>query len=125
MKKVTYGSEEYKTLDTNADEWSSMLVFLRSGATARQEEVERARKNFWPKPGDSKEERARKRKMREGAMANAVDAYTSEYGADADISIPEDFEFSDATMVKTEAEYNALPSGTLYMEEDGKMYRKP
>lgn len=65
-------SPEYKQYKSTADEWATLMVFLRSGATARQEEKDAAFENFWPQPGDDDNTINHKRKMREQAMVNAT-----------------------------------------------------
>lgn len=64
-------SPEYKQYRSAADEWATLMVFLRSGATARQEEKDSAFDNYWPQPGDDDETIQFKTKMRESAMINA------------------------------------------------------
>ena len=53
--------QQYNAL---ADEWATNIVFLRSGATARQEEKDSARSNYFPQPGDKPETIALKKRMR-------------------------------------------------------------
>jgi len=64
-----------------SDEWATGLVFLRSGATARQEEKDSSFKNMWPQPGDDLQTQTFKellRKQKEvealnlGARANRI-----------------------------------------------------
>jgi hypothetical protein len=116
-------SNAYKALDTNADEWARMLVFLRSGATARQEEVTAARGNFWPRAGDDKEEKARKRRMREGAMANAAETYqtrASDEGREqgpTPTTLPDNFKFKPAAPPAALKRLKENP----YMAEDFKI----
>jgi len=45
-------SPQYQKYKAGSDEWATNLVFLRSGATARQEEKDSAFSNYWPQPGD-------------------------------------------------------------------------
>jgi hypothetical protein len=106
-----FQSDEYKKMDTNADEWARMLVFLRSGATARQEEVTAARKNFWPKASDSKEERDRKTKMRQGAMNNARTSYQTREGSEPPSSAPAGGSNSSLTLEQKKAKLAELKRG--------------
>tara|TARA_R110000822_G_C15338773_1_gene495876 strand:- start:4200 stop:5402 length:1203 start_codon:yes stop_codon:yes gene_type:complete len=65
-------SSQYKQYLAAADEWATNLVFLRSGATARQEEKDSAFDNFWPQPDDDKESAAFKDKFR---LQQEINAY--------------------------------------------------
>ena len=57
-------SEDYQAYKATANEWTTNLVFLRSGATARKEEVDAAFQNYWPQPGDKPRTVDDKRLMR-------------------------------------------------------------
>jgi hypothetical protein len=61
----------------NASEWAATLVFLRSGATARADEVERVLGNFFPVAGDDDDAVKRKKQDRKDAMVTARDAYNA------------------------------------------------
>ena len=61
--------------DAMRKEWASNLVFLRSGVTAREEEVEREMMN-WDMPGDSKETRLWKARLR---AEKELEAYEKGY----------------------------------------------
>lgn len=69
-------SSDYQQYKSASDEWATNLVFLRSGATAREEEKQAAFRNFWPQPGDSPETIKFKRIFRlqqeNNAYANAA-----------------------------------------------------
>jgi hypothetical protein len=66
-------SSEYQRYKSSADEWATNMVFLRSGATAREEEKSAAFSNFWPQPGDKKETRDFKTKLR---LEQEINAYS-------------------------------------------------
>ena len=66
-----YTSPEFKDWKRNTDEWARNLVFLRSGATARQEEVDAAVQNYWPQPGDEPDDVKRKVAARKDAEEQA------------------------------------------------------
>lgn len=53
-----------QTHDALRKEWAANLVFLRSGVTAREEEVEREMSTSWPQAGDSEETKMWKRRLR-------------------------------------------------------------
>ncbi|PLW69453.1 hypothetical protein [Pseudohalioglobus lutimaris] len=86
-------SGEYREANATADEWARTLVFLRSGATARQEEVDAAKQNYWPQPGDDDADVTRKKRLRTEAMLSARKAYIDKQ------QVPEgvDFIFNAAT----------------------------
>jgi hypothetical protein len=65
---------EYQQYKSAADEWATNLVFLRSGATAREEEKSAAFSNFWPQPGDKKATRDFKTELRLKQEINAYEA---------------------------------------------------
>lgn len=71
---------EYRGYHRLASEWAANWVFLRSGATARKDEVDAAVQNYWPQPGDGPEEVADKAAGREAAMAEAEQAYLDRIG---------------------------------------------
>ncbi len=71
-------SPEYQQFRTGADEWASNLVFLRSGATARQEEKDSAFRNFFPQPGDADETIRLKNERR---ISAELDAYKKAMGS--------------------------------------------
>lgn len=68
-------SSEFKKYKRNADEWARSQTLLKSGVTARAEEVEAAFRNYWPQPGDGPTEVKDKRLARERAMNEAEAAY--------------------------------------------------
>lgn len=70
LSNVT-ASEGYQKYKSTADEWATNMVFLRSGATARQEEKDSAFMNFWPQPGDKEGVVEFKERLRLDAMKNA------------------------------------------------------
>lgn len=71
---------EYRSYNRLASEWAANWVFLRSGATARKDEVDAAVQNYWPQPGDDPDQVASKAAEREAAMAEAEQAYLDRIG---------------------------------------------
>lgn len=65
-------SPEYQQYRAAADEWASNMVFLRSGATAREEEKTAAFRNYWPQPFDGEVTVEFKKKLRDKAMEEAL-----------------------------------------------------
>ena len=71
-------SPEYRKYRSSADEWATNLVFLRSGATARQEEKDKAFENFWPQLNDNDDVRKFKTLFRKEQEINAYKAAMTE-----------------------------------------------
>lgn len=122
-------SPEYRQYKAMADEWASMLVFLRSGATARQEEKDASFTNYWPQPGEDDATINAKRRMRQQMMENAT-ALGRQQGRIDEAGNIVGLEAGTASggaqppTVTSQAEYDALPPGAVFVE-DGKTYRKP
>ena len=72
---------EFKKYKRNADEWARSATMLKSGVTARPDEVEASFINYWPQPGDGPNEVREKREARERSMSEAEAAYTRRTGA--------------------------------------------
>lgn len=64
------GARQYRAI---ADEWTTNTVFLRSGATAREEEKEAAFKNYFPQPGDDPATVRRKDNLRRKQTERAIE----------------------------------------------------
>lgn len=69
-------SSDYQSYKSAADEWATNMVFLRSGATAREEEKTAAFSNFWPQPGDKPETVRFKTQLRLQQEINALNLAT-------------------------------------------------
>lgn len=65
-------SPQYRQYKAVSDEWTTNMVFLRSGATARPDEKDSTFQNFFPQPGDDKSTVKWKNKMRVDQMINAI-----------------------------------------------------
>ena len=68
-------SDQYKSYRNNAEQWTAAKVFLQSGATAREEEVQRDFRTLFPQFGDDDALVEEKRRAREMAMQNAEEAF--------------------------------------------------
>lgn len=92
-----------------------------SGAAIAKSEFESARKQYFPQVGDSPEVIAQKKRNRElaieGMLAEVPEDRRSSVGQSARQNVG-------ATKVVNEAQYNALPSGAMYIGPDGQMRRK-
>lgn len=67
-------SQPYRQFKSAADEWTTNVVFLRSGATAREDEKTSAFKNYWPQPLDDERTQANKELGRLEQMKRAYEA---------------------------------------------------
>ncbi len=76
-------SDNYKTYKNNAAQWTQSKVFLQSGATAREDEIERDFETYFAQPGDSPDIVKEKAQMREASMDNAEKAYLASARATA------------------------------------------
>lgn len=99
------------------------LLRKESGAAISNGEYQTYGEQFFPRPGDSAEKLAQKERNRavaiEGLKVQAGGAGVSQ--ADAGLQrVPKP-----GGRISTDAEYNALPSGTTFQAPDGTMRRKP
>lgn len=90
-------SPDFKKFQNVADEWARNLVFLRSGATARDDEVQAAIRNYFPAVGDGPEEIQRKAEMRADAVKKAEEAYYRRLNGDEGSSGNRTLTFDPAT----------------------------
>lgn len=102
-----------------------------SGAAVPQYEYDNDAKTYFAQPGDSKETIEQKRAGRNAILAGIAfesgDALREFYGEEAEGMVERYKAQSKGGLprrVGTEAEYNALPSGTVYIGPDGKPRRK-
>lgn len=113
-----------------ADEWATNMVFLRSGATARQEEKDSAMRNFFPAPGDDPKTIQFKRKFRL-QQENAAYARAAQSGRasaeQAQKRIDENnqkIQQIDAQLQGGGAEIEKTVNGVTYIKQNGKWYEK-
>jgi len=111
------GARQYRSI---ADEWTTNTVFLRSGATAREEEKEAAFKNYFPQPGDDPATVRRKdnmrRKQTERAIAKAGRGYKDEANKKVFYTTREDGTQKTMTwadIVETAEKYKMSPSEVM------------
>ena len=67
-----FSTPKYRQYKSVADEWTTNIVFLRSGATAREEEKTSAMQNFFPQVGDDDATIQFKNQLRVDQMRNAI-----------------------------------------------------
>ncbi|NTF35568.1 hypothetical protein [Agrobacterium rubi] len=114
-------SDEFQNLDQARRDFINAQLRRESGAVIADEEFDNANKQYFPQPGDNAETIEQKRRNRQtvidGMSRDGGPTYERPQSAQrsADIARP-----------STEAEYNSLPSGALFIDpDDGKQYRKP
>ena len=103
-----------------------------SGATIKDDEYENDAKTYFAQPGDSKELREQKRKLRHdvlrGVALEAGDALREFYGDESEDVLKN---YGGPGMqggpkkISTDAEFDDLPSGTEFIGPDGVKRRKP
>lgn len=115
-------SDEYKRYEAGGLRWAANLLYLKSGATATPDEIRSTWLQFFPQPGDGPSVKAQKDEARQQEMFAINDTYTFERGAAP--AAPPAGKQQAPVQVKSEAEYNALPSGAQYIAPDGSTRRK-
>lgn len=104
------------------DNFITAVLRRESGAAIGADEYVREDKKYFPQPGDSKSVMKQKAKSRKRAFDNLRNASKGVY--DVQKRNPNLYGAGDAQAVTTQAQYDALPSGSVYLE-DGVEYRKP
>lgn len=113
-------SEEGQMYRQAQENWVRANLRKESGAAIPEGEMEAEIKNYFPMPGDKPatiKQKAQNRRVVTDAMRMAAGP-----GAKA-----VDAQFTDKiASPKTQADYDALPSGAIFIDpDDGKQYRKP
>lgn len=124
-------SEDFQKLDQARRDFVNATLRRESGAVISDEEFDNANRQYFPQPGDTKEVLAQKKENRrlaiEGMQRAAGDLYKRNKGGETDNggkSPPA----STLPRPQTQEEYDALPSGTIYVDPEdssGQLYRKP
>jgi hypothetical protein len=68
---ATFTNDDYRKYKAAAMEWTSNLLYLKSGKQAPPGEVQKQWQTYFPQPGDSADVRKTKADMRQGELANA------------------------------------------------------
>jgi hypothetical protein len=127
-------SEGYQMADQAVRDFINAQLRRESGAVIAESEFANARAQYIPVYGDKPEVLARKRLARQRALENLyVSSGPSNYGTAETVAqglpgTPQPGAAASATSiprVSTKAQFDALPSGSVYMEDDGKRYTKP
>jgi hypothetical protein len=138
---------QFRQAKVAADQFLSAILRKDTGAAITNQEFELYGPMFLPIPGDDPGTIEQKRRMREVAMlaiksgmgtaeaiadanriALGIDSATPTIDAQASPAMPEAPAVPDPTAPATitnDAEYDALPSGTVFVGPDGKKRKKP
>lgn len=123
-------SDDFQQLDQAKRNFINATLRQESGAAINQSEFDNAEKQYFPQPGDRPNVIAQKQRNREVAInamskaagpAFSIDNLTQGGEPSADGQPAK----SAQGVVSTKEAYDALHSGTVYTEPDGKQYRKP
>jgi hypothetical protein len=112
-------SNEGQQYRQSQENWVRANLRKESGAAIGVAEMDQERKNYFPIPGDGPDviaQKARNRQVTERAMRQAAGGGLAPPGSSAETKAP--------TRVNSEQDYNALPSGSLYIAPDGTQRRK-
>jgi len=127
-------SSSYQMADQAVRDFINAQLRRESGAVISEGEFANARSQYIPVYGDQLEVLERKRLARQRALENLyVSSGPSNYGTAETVAqglpgSPLPGAAATATnipRVSTRAQFDALPSGAVYMEDDGKRYTKP
>jgi hypothetical protein len=121
-------------LDQAKRDFVNAVLRRESGAVIADSEFNNADKQYFPQIGDSPaviQQKARNRKIAiEGVKADIPKGYQSEFDRISGMGTAPDGKkpakpAGQPAKVATDADYNALPSGTMFVGPDGKTRRKP
>ena len=124
-------SAEFQQADQAQRDFINAILRRESGAVISQSEFDNARRQYFPQLGDSKQvlrqKAANRRNAINGVARAAGPAYvapdTSNYLTNGNGDASQ--QGGDVAQPQTQAEFDALPSGSLYVDpEDGQTYRK-
>ena len=128
-----FTSPEYQIYSTAASAWAEGALRISTGAAATQPEIERVVGTYFAKPGDTPATVAFKTKMRE-MYARSIEAGQ---GLTPEGKLPDPNEFlkgftpppadtkKQPAKISSDAEYDALKSGDVFIGPDGQTRRKP
>lgn len=125
--------QDYQQADQAVRDFINAQLRRESGAAIGSSEFENAYKQYIPRPGDGPKVLAQKKAARELALQNMLLASGSGGMRQPPATPPQAPPApqgarpmqNGAPIVRSQAEFDALPSGSVYVEPDGKKYRKP
>lgn len=109
-------SDEYQQLDQAERDFVNATLRQESGAVINPDEFDNARKQYFPQPGDKPDVIAQKARNR----ALAIQKMYEQTGRPAP-----DMSQGGGNMQDFQAQYDAMPSGTVFIAPDGTTRRKP
>ncbi len=131
-----FTSPEYQMYSSAASAWAEGALRISTGAAATQPEIDRIVKVYFAQPGDTPatvEFKANMRKMYDRAVNSAL----GKPKGDGALILPDDFANAigsdtaapqpngEPARVTSDADYDALPSGSVFIDPEGKQRRKP
>lgn len=137
-------SDQYRTYKSAKDNWIAAQLRKESGAVIGPEEYTNADRQYFPQPGDNSAEIERKRKLRqtatEGMARDAGGSYRPKLVYDEQGGLqpyqpgqrpaaggpgaPRSQPTGSAPRITSQAEYDALPSGSQYVDPNGTLRTK-
>ncbi len=127
-------SDEYQQAEQAGGEFLAAILRKESGAAVPESEREQYGKVYLPRPGDGAPVLAQKKEARQRALdalkagmtPQAILAQEQALRKDGPTGVPSPAQSGAPASPQTEEEYNALPSGSLFVDpDDGQTYRKP
>lgn len=118
-------STEFQQGDQASREFINAQLRRESGAVIGPTEFENAFQQYLPQPGDSPEVLAQKAKSRKIAIYNMLKVAGPQFSERARQYMPQAPTSDTPPIIRSKQEFDALPSGTIFIEADGKRYRKP
>lgn len=125
-------SPEGQQFNTEKARFVDALIRLRTGAAATKEEQETYGKRWFPVPGDKPQTIQAKQRARQQALKSILPGVEDKLGKQNPELLQSlrgmatGGEGKTTAQPKTQADYDALPSGAVFIDpDDGKQYRKP
>lgn len=125
-------SPEGQQFNTEKARFVDALIRLRTGAAATKEEQETYGKRWFPVPGDKPQTIQAKQRARQQALKSILPGVEDKLGKQNPELLQSlrgmatGSEGKTTAQPKTQADYDALPSGAVFIDpDDGKQYRKP
>lgn len=135
--KAAFSSAEEQRFDQAQRQFINAVLRRESGAVISKEEFENARRQYFPEIGDDDDAIEQKRQAREDAIEFMVEGLPTHYkqkviaaaqATDPKADTPQRKSGrveAEPAKPKSKAEFDKLPSGTLFIAPDGSTRRKP
>lgn len=120
-----FTSEEWQQADQAQRDFINAILRRESGAVISESEFANARKQYFPQPGDSEAVIAQKAANRKNAINGVVRAAGPAYTPPNVPALYGDGAGDEMAYPQTQEDFDALPSGAIYVDpDDGMTYRK-